>query len=521
MPAKYRVLGDFHEYYSGAKTAPYLTIFIGGNHEAAAYLAELYYGGWVAPNIYYMGAANILRVGPLRIAGLSGIWKGHDYNKPHRERLPLGKGDIKSFYHVREYDVRKLLQVRGQVDVGLSHDWPRGVEYHGDVEKLFKLRPMWKEESLSGKLGSRAAEYVMDRLRPAYWFSAHMHWKFAAIKTYPPPGQDAVVGGQLDGAKEEGQSAKTEEPPSAALQTEPEPAVEDPNEINLDMDDEDDAAAPADNGKNEVKVTESGPEQPSTAVSDDLRAQLPAAFAPKPKPPPGIPGQPVPPTITNTEVRFLALNKCEPRRTFLQVCDLHPVNPDDYDIYPPSPNATNPNTRYPLQYDPEWLAISRVFHPLLVIGDRDHTVPTNEGEEAYRPRIEAERAWVEENIVAKGKLAVPHNFVQTAPALTEDADPALRDLHRGVQPHEYTNSQTSAFCELLGVSNLWDATEEEREERRKTGPPPDEFNDDFRGGHGGGRGRGRGGFGGGRGRGRGGWRGGFNRGGRGGRGRGW
>lgn len=42
-------------YYSGEKKAPVLTLFIGGNHEASNYLAELPYGGWVAPNIYYMG----------------------------------------------------------------------------------------------------------------------------------------------------------------------------------------------------------------------------------------------------------------------------------------------------------------------------------------------------------------------------------------------------------------------------------------------------------------------------------
>lgn len=44
-----------NRYYSGEKTAPILTIFIGGNHEASNYLAELPYGGWVCPNIYYMG----------------------------------------------------------------------------------------------------------------------------------------------------------------------------------------------------------------------------------------------------------------------------------------------------------------------------------------------------------------------------------------------------------------------------------------------------------------------------------
>ena len=127
MPAKYREMCDFHEYYSGAREAPYLTVFVGGNHEASNYLFELYYGGWVAKNIYYMGAASVVRLGPLRIAGLSGIWKSYNFRKPHYERLPYNESDMKSIYHVREIDVRKLQQVRTQVDIGISHDWPRQI----------------------------------------------------------------------------------------------------------------------------------------------------------------------------------------------------------------------------------------------------------------------------------------------------------------------------------------------------------------------------------------------------------
>ncbi|OOF99210.1 hypothetical protein ASPCADRAFT_140911 [Aspergillus carbonarius ITEM 5010] len=181
VPKKYKELGDFHEYYSGQRTAPYLTIFIGGNHEAGNHLFELYYGGWVAPNIYYLGAANVLRCGPLRIAGMSGIWKGYDYRKPHFERLPYNRDDIQSIYHVRELDVRKLLQIRTQVDLGLSHDWPKQVERCGDYETLFRQKRGFREDSMNGKLGNIAAKHVLDRLRPAYWFSAHLHVRFAAL----------------------------------------------------------------------------------------------------------------------------------------------------------------------------------------------------------------------------------------------------------------------------------------------------------------------------------------------------
>lgn len=545
VPAKYRALGDFHEYYSGARQAPYLTLFIGGNHEAAAHLAELYYGGWVAPNIYYMGAANVLRLGPLRIAGLSGICKGSDYRKTHYERLPFNSGDVKSFYHVREFDVRKLLQIREQVDVGLSHDWPRHIEKLGNVQELYRLRPMWKRESQEGTLGSFAAEYVMDRLRPAYWFSAHMHWQYTAIKEYPPS-QPLEADGAFPQA--------VEAPPAPAPDAEAAVVVEDPNEIDLDMGDDDDAepalSAAGVNGTDDssdpAKAAAATTEEPSTTVPDDLRAQLPAAFN-KPKPatgPKGTPGQPVPPTITNRQTRFLALSKCEPHRHFLHVCDLHPVNEKHLLEYPPSetPNATpneNDNnddnnkttttSRYTLQYDPEWLAITRAFHPLLTIGDRTALTPPDEGEASYRAQIDRERAWVEANIVSpsssqegntptKSKLDIPHNFTPTAPALTPStrtSHPDLWSLHSNTQPSEHTNPQTAAYCTLLGVPNLWDASEEERAERRKRGPPREDPRFGGDGGRGGGYRGGRGG--GGRG---GGGRGGWGRGGRGGRGRG-
>ena len=55
VPDKYKELGTFYKYYSGQVVAPVLTIFIGGNHEASVSLQELFYGGWVAENIYYLG----------------------------------------------------------------------------------------------------------------------------------------------------------------------------------------------------------------------------------------------------------------------------------------------------------------------------------------------------------------------------------------------------------------------------------------------------------------------------------
>jgi lariat debranching enzyme len=488
VPAKYRELGDFHEYYSGARKAPYLTIFVAGNHEASSHLWELYYGGWVAPNIYYMGAANVLRLGPLRIAGISGIWKGFDYRKPHHERLPFNADDIKSFYHVREIDVRKLLQLRTQVDIGISHDWPRAIEKHGNQRRLFQMKPDFERESRDGSLGNPAAEYVLDRLRPRFWFSAHLHCKFAAIKEFDPSKQ-------VQESRETPQQA-----PEAAPEATP---AANPDEIDLDLDDDDEApAAPA-----PTQTTEE--EDPNT---ESLRAQLPAAFAKPAQVARPVPGQPVPPGITNTTTRFLALDKCLPGRKFLQLMEIPPPETDT-DATPHGEG--NLNRPLKLTYDPEWLSILRTFHPLLKIGDRTATTPPDEGEAHYLSLIEEQRKWVDEHIASDpAKLVVPENFTVTAPVHRPGIDPEVTDE----MPREWTNPQTVRFCEMLGVVNLWDASEEERKVRREMGPAPVEFGGGRGGGYGRGRG-GRGGGGGGFGRGRGG-RGGRGRGGWGGRGRG-
>jgi lariat debranching enzyme len=505
VPAKFREIGDFHEYYSGTRKAPYLTIFVGGNHEASSHLWELYYGGWVAPNIYYMGAANVVRLGPVRIAGMSGIWKGYNYNKTHHERLPYNQDDIKTIYHVREPDVRKLLQIRTQVDIGISHDWPRAIERYGDEKELFRMKPDFEQESKDGSLGNQAATYVMDRLRPPYWFAAHMHCRFAATRIY-----------REEIGPEETAQASIASTGAADVKIETLPAIEsngtslvapaqNADEIDLDMDDDDSLVSTARDGETandkshiDFKVG------PSTAadVPEDIRAQLPAAFSKSTVPSKRLaPGQPSPPTITNKTVRFLALDKCLPGRKFLQLLEILPSSTSQ-----PSPLFSEP--RYHLEYDPEWLAITRVFAPMLVLGDRNAKPSPNLGEEHYRSLIETEEAWVYEHIIKSGKLTIPENFTVTAPVHLIGMPESQH-----FDPQEYNNPQMEAFCELLGIENKFFATVEEKAARMAAGPAPAEPRRDGGFGGGGGRGRGHSGRGGGRGRGRGGNRGrGFGRG---------
>lgn len=430
-----------------------------------------------------MGAANVLRLGPIRIAAMSGIWKGYNYNKNHHERLPYNQNDIKSMYHIREFDVRKLLQIRTQVDVGISHDWPRAIEKHGNARELWRMKPDFEQESEDGTLGSLAAAYVCDRLRPSYWFSAHMHCRFAATKTYTKPADAATV-------------EATAAPPQATVTESTSVTMENEDEIDLDMDD-DAAPAPAPTPTPKPMVTTAASGEPDI---DALRSLLPAAFS---KPPPrSAPGQPVPATITNTTVRFLALDKCLPGRKFLQLLDVQAVSAPLQ--APLKPSSTAPVRHHVLSYDPEWLAITRVFNEYLILGEPNAPTPRDLGEKEYHKKILEQEAWVQANIVEAGKLAVPYNFTLTAPI---QGDGPV-GLHEQEQPREYNNPQMTTFCELLQMENKFFATEEQWLERKARGPPEggeshDRRNDGF-GGRGRGRGRGgRRGDGRGRGRGRG------------------
>ncbi|XP_071493335.1 lariat debranching enzyme A-like [Diadema antillarum] len=181
VPKKYRQINTFYKYYSGEKKVPVFTIFIGGNHEASNYLAELPYGGWVCPGIYYMGYASIVNYGGVRIGGLSGIFKKHDYRKGHFERPPYSPDEMRSAYHVRNLEVFRLKQVQQPIDIMMSHDWPRGIYYHGNKEELLRKKRHFKEEVMSNTLGSPPAEELLHDLRPDYWFSAHLHVKFSAL----------------------------------------------------------------------------------------------------------------------------------------------------------------------------------------------------------------------------------------------------------------------------------------------------------------------------------------------------
>jgi hypothetical protein len=55
----------------------------------------------------------VINFGGVRIGGVSGIWSGADFRKGHFEKPPYrGLSELKSAYHVREYDCFRLKQLQ-------------------------------------------------------------------------------------------------------------------------------------------------------------------------------------------------------------------------------------------------------------------------------------------------------------------------------------------------------------------------------------------------------------------------
>ncbi|URE29788.1 Lariat debranching enzyme, C-terminal domain [Musa troglodytarum] len=195
----------------------------------------------------------------------------------HFERPPYNESDLRSVYHIREYDVMKLKHIKEPIDIFISHDWPVGIYEYGNLKRLVQRKPHFQEEIRKRTLGSLPAAELLNQLKPHYWFSGHLHCNFAAVIQH------------------------------------------------------------RDNG-----------------------------------------------SIT----KFLALDKCLPGRKFLQIVD---VNSD------PGP--------YEIQYDEEWLAITRKFNSIFPSSQKTvHLRPEQLDKQDYRE-------WVRNKLITRG--ARPFDFVQT------------------------------------------------------------------------------------------------------------
>lgn len=212
------------------------------------------------------------------------------------------------------------------MDVFLSHDWPVGITAHGDVAGLLRRKPFFRADIEKGELGSPPAMDLLLRLKPKWWFSAHLHCRFEAsvvhdhgdnldnslgetqgkVLIFTGGSSSNFVACQQSVADQQKLPADTRFSPSGQARG------DNPNEIiiddDLDMSGETPSAPAVDPAP--VASTSRGPPSESEAhpslnpdeivLEDEIEDVAP---------PPRMP------EVT----RFLALDKCLPQRQYLEV----------------------------------------------------------------------------------------------------------------------------------------------------------------------------------------------------------
>eukprot|EP00768_Dysnectes_brevis_P003460 gnl/Dysnectes_brevis/2469_a2952_1207.p1 GENE.gnl/Dysnectes_brevis/2469_a2952_1207~~gnl/Dysnectes_brevis/2469_a2952_1207.p1 ORF type:complete len:401 (-),score=88.92 gnl/Dysnectes_brevis/2469_a2952_1207:30-1232(-) len=195
IPQKYWSEGSFWKLYTQDKDHPLVPkipiITIAGNHESTSYLAEIPFGGWVAPNVYYMGHSSLLHIvhqgRMIKLGGISGIFHYHTYRKPRITCLPIRDTFIaKDWYRVRHPDVTLLTQsiLMDSTNAPLvvaTHDWPAGITRHG-TGKLYgkQLNQARHSPETIGSMPSATLLATLLRTPTAqltHWVCAHMHTK--------------------------------------------------------------------------------------------------------------------------------------------------------------------------------------------------------------------------------------------------------------------------------------------------------------------------------------------------------
>lgn len=302
MPSKYRKLGDFQDYYTGKLTAPLLTIFVGGNHEASNHLQELKFGGWVAPNIYYLGKSNVIWYKGLKIGGISGIWNDHSFMKPSWETPPYNSSSVRSVYHVRKLDYLKFLfyeqlsRGRKNIDVFVSHDWPKGIAYHGNWRQLVRFKPFFAKDIQTGKLGSPVNKMLLEKLVPRYWYCAHLHCRFDAVYKRPQRQQQQ----QQESPQNKGKSNKDE----IDITIEDSSSEEEAEEMLKKTSSNIKTTKNKDEIEIDISDTESDSERTNDKGNDSNNMHV----------------------AQNNKTKFLALDKCLPGRKFIAIEDIEPID---------------------------------------------------------------------------------------------------------------------------------------------------------------------------------------------------
>lgn len=284
--------------------------------------------------------------------------RSHDL--PFVERPPFDRSTLRSVYHIRNTDVYRMKCLENsekRLDIMVSHDWPLGIYQHGNVQELLRKKPFFRKEVERNELGSLPNREILDAIKPKRWFSAHLHVKFEATVVHAAIEQPPSVSNPDMGLVPS--QVSTNDKPS-----------NDKTSIPLQENDGKKGAEKTDGlGTTVSETTFHGLESSSTCSIPDLSEQM---------------------------TKFLALDKCLPRRQYLSV------------VHIPKPSSVEASR---LEYDPEWLAIVRKTYHLTSAARKRNGVPSE-----TINLLDDDIDWVVQKFTEEnGDLTIPDGCCQTVP----------------------------------------------------------------------------------------------------------
>lgn len=302
------------------------------------------------------------------------------------------------------------------LDIMISHDWPQGIEQHGDTQGLIRRKPYFQREIQQNCLGSPPNNEMLRALKPKWWFAAHLHVKFRAQLVHGKTEQGSMPN---SGASLSQKAQVTDLVPSSAIQADTRKRKAE--EVPIVVEDSKQSTRMESPQSKSLEGEESTPEPPK---SDKEVTQFVA-----PQQSDQSCGNI--PDLTDQMTQFLSLDKCLPRRHFLTVVDI-----------PVTERIDNPK----LEYDLDWLAILRKTHHLSTSSPHNVELPNE-----LAVIDETDRDWLRERI---GSLDIPNNFTQTVPPISHGnvVDPVPRILPPPIPL--MGNPQTDHLLQLLQLDHI-------------------------------------------------------------------
>ena len=172
------------------------------------------------------------------------------------------------------------------------------------MRDLLRRKPFFRADIDSGRLGSPPLMGLLRTLRPRWWFAAHLHVRFEATVVHDRPGE---LGTPPDNAGTSSEAVSSVLPPQSSPGAATRVGNRNPDEITIDVDDEFEDAV------------EMGPglmaQDDHVSTSEALGGGLSNVSLDSPQ----TVSARVSGANTRSETKFLALDKCLPKRAFLEV----------------------------------------------------------------------------------------------------------------------------------------------------------------------------------------------------------